>query len=113
MRNGNDERISWSKIARCTLFAALILCAAGFGHAAPCTGQGTELQVLDSGGPETQGRRPHSVIGRIAAEAKVKHLVLSHRMLRTLEREVQTQQAISEHYAGPTTFADDPDCFAL
>lgn len=56
---------------------------------------------------------PPSVIGRIAATAKVKHLVLSHRMLRTLGIEPDTLAIIAKSYAGPTEFADDLDCFAL
>jgi ribonuclease BN (tRNA processing enzyme) len=56
---------------------------------------------------------PPSVIGRIARDARTKQLVLSHRMLRTLGREPQTQEAIRALYAGPILFADDLDCFAL
>jgi len=56
---------------------------------------------------------PPSVIGRIAATAGVKKLVLSHRMLRTLGREAETQAAIARYYTGPSVFADDLDCFTL
>ena len=56
---------------------------------------------------------PPSVIGRIAATAGVKKLVLSHRMLRTLGREAETQAIIARHFAGPVVFADDLDCFTL
>jgi ribonuclease BN (tRNA processing enzyme) len=54
---------------------------------------------------------PPSVIGRIANTAKVKALVLSHRMLRTLGHESQTRAEIAKMYSGPVTFADDLDCF--
>lgn len=54
---------------------------------------------------------PPSVIGRIANVAKVKALVLSHRMLRTLGHESQTQAEIAKVYSGPVKFADDLDCF--
>lgn len=54
---------------------------------------------------------PPSVIGRIAHEAGVKQLVLSHRMLRTLGRETETQDEIRKRYTGPVTFANDLDCF--
>lgn len=54
---------------------------------------------------------PPSVIGRIASVAKVKTLILSHRMLRTLGHESQTRAALARTYAGPVTFADDLDCF--
>jgi ribonuclease BN (tRNA processing enzyme) len=54
---------------------------------------------------------PPSVIGRIANEAKVKSLILSHRMLRTLGHESETRAAIAAKYSGPITFAEDLDCF--
>lgn len=54
---------------------------------------------------------PPSVIGRIANLAKVKTLVLAHRMLRTVGRESQTRAEIAKVYQGPVTFADDLDCF--
>lgn len=54
---------------------------------------------------------PPSVIGRIAGEAKVKALVLSHRMLRSLGHESETRSLIAARYSGPITFADDLDCF--
>ncbi len=56
---------------------------------------------------------PPSVIGRIAAAAEVKQLVLSHRMLRTLGRETETRAIIARDYTGPSVFADDLDCFTL
>ena len=54
---------------------------------------------------------PPSVIGDIAQGAKVKQLVLSHRMLRTLGREEESQAAIRKRYAGPLEFADDLGCY--
>jgi ribonuclease BN (tRNA processing enzyme) len=54
---------------------------------------------------------PPSVIGRIAATAKVKSLVLSHRMLRSLGHESETRATIATLYSGPIAFADDLDCF--
>jgi ribonuclease BN (tRNA processing enzyme) len=62
-------------------------------------------------GAERNLHMPPSVIGRIAQEAGVKQLVLSHRMLRTLGRETETLEAIKKRYAGPVAFADDLDCF--
>jgi ribonuclease BN (tRNA processing enzyme) len=54
---------------------------------------------------------PPSVIGRIAKIAGVRHVVLSHRMLRTLGREAETRSVIASVYAGPVEFAEDLDCF--
>lgn len=54
---------------------------------------------------------PPSVIGRIAGEAGVGQLVLSHRMKRSLGREEETLALIRESYDGPVHFADDLQCF--
>lgn len=64
-------------------------------------------------GIERQLHMPPSVIGRIANAAKVKSVLLSHRMLRTLGRETETRAAIDAQFQGPTTFADDLDCFQM
>lgn len=54
---------------------------------------------------------PPSVIGVIAAKAKVKQLVLSHRMNRTLGHEQASSRFIRRTYAGKMQFADDLQCF--
>jgi ribonuclease BN (tRNA processing enzyme) len=64
-------------------------------------------------GVERSLHMPPSVIGAIAARAHVKQLVLSHRMLRTLGKEDQTQTEIRRSYSGPLAFANDLDCFPL
>jgi ribonuclease BN (tRNA processing enzyme) len=79
--------------------------------------QDADLLVAHNAVPEgaegaiRQLHMPPSVIGRIAHAANVKMLVLSHRMLRTLGRELETQQVIARQYSGPVAFADDLDCF--
>jgi ribonuclease BN (tRNA processing enzyme) len=62
-------------------------------------------------GFERRLHMPPSVIGQIAAGAHVKSLVLSHRMLRTLDKEQQSETEIRKRYSGPLTFANDLDCF--
>jgi ribonuclease BN (tRNA processing enzyme) len=64
-------------------------------------------------GVERRLHMPPSVIGTTAANAHVKQLVLSHRMLRTLGKENETQTAIKRRYSGPITFANDLDCFLV
>jgi ribonuclease BN (tRNA processing enzyme) len=64
-------------------------------------------------GVERRLHMPPSVIGMIAANAHVKRLVLSHRMLRTLGKENQTQAEIERRYSGPIAFANDLDCFPV
>lgn len=78
---------------------------------------GADLLVAPDALPEgAQGAErglpaPPSIIGRIAREANVKRLVLSHRTRRTLGREEETLEQIRRHYAGPVAFANDLDCF--
>ena len=64
-------------------------------------------------GVERNLHMPPSVIGQIAAEAHVKKLVLSHRMLRTLGKEDQTLSEIRKRYSGPVEFANDLDCYPI
>jgi len=64
-------------------------------------------------GVERRLHMPPSVIGQIAADAHVKQLVLSHRMLRTLGKESETQSEIRKRYSGPIRFANDLDCFPV
>jgi ribonuclease BN (tRNA processing enzyme) len=64
-------------------------------------------------GLERRLHMPPSVIGTIAANAHVKQLVLSHRMLRTLGKEGQTQTEIRRRFSGPILFANDLNCFPL
>jgi ribonuclease BN (tRNA processing enzyme) len=64
-------------------------------------------------GIERRLHMPPSVIGHTAADAHVKSLVLSHRMLRTLGKEDQTKVEIKRWYSGPIQFANDLDCFPV
>jgi ribonuclease BN (tRNA processing enzyme) len=64
-------------------------------------------------GVERRLHMPPSVIGTIAANAHVQQLVLSHRMLRTLGKESETEAEIRRRYSGPILFANDLDCFPV
>ena len=64
-------------------------------------------------GVERHLHMPPSVIGTTAANAHVKQLVLSHRMLRTLGKENETQAEIRRRFSGPIVFANDLDCFPI
>ena len=64
-------------------------------------------------GVERRLHMPPSVIGTTAANAHVRQLVLSHRMLRTLGKEVETEAEIRKRYAGPILWANDLDCFPV
>lgn len=50
-----------------------------------------------------------SYIGKMAATARVKHLLLSHLMRRTIDRKEETVRFIRKHYTGPVTFPNDLD----
>lgn len=54
-----------------------------------------------------------SVIGRLAAQAGVRRVVLSHRTRDTLGSEETALAAIRVRYAGPVAFADDLGCFTV
>lgn len=67
----------------------------------------------DAQGPPRALHMPPSRIGRSAAEAGVRALVLGHRMRRELGHEDQTRREIAKSYPGPLSFAEDLDCFRV
>jgi len=81
--------------------------------------KGTDILIAHNAIPESQqgiARRLHmppSEIGKIAQQAAVKKLILSHRMMRTLGTEQQTLSIIRKYYQGPVLFADDMDTFIV
>lgn len=91
----------------------------GDAHTLPKLAAGVDVLVAhhaipqDATGVARNLHMPPSVIGEIAAEAKVKRLVLSHRMQRTLGREAESERAIRKRYTGPLAFADDGQCFKV
>ena len=56
---------------------------------------------------------PPGLIGEIAAMAKTKQVILSHRRPETLGKEQELQSTIAKSYKGPTAYADDLDRFSL
>ena len=62
-------------------------------------------------GPARQLHMPPSEIGKIAEQAGVGMLVLSHRMRRTLGQEQHTLAVIRQYFQGPVEFANDMDVF--
>ncbi len=64
-------------------------------------------------GVARQLHMPPSVISKIAAEANVNQLVLSHRMQRTLGEEQRTSAIIEQAYKKRYYFAEDLQCFSL
>jgi ribonuclease BN (tRNA processing enzyme) len=77
----------------------------------------SDILVMHNAVPETaKGVAAHLhmtpfQIGEIAELAKVKQLVISHRMKRTLGQESKTEQQIKRSYQGPVLFANDLDRF--
>ncbi len=54
-----------------------------------------------------------NIIGQIATKAKIKKLVLSHRMLRTLGREKESKREIRKYYKGTVRFANDKSFYKI
>lgn len=52
-------------------------------------------------------------IGRIAAKANVKHLLLGSRGWRTFGRENATQQTIAATFSGPQLYANEEECWGF
>lgn len=52
-------------------------------------------------------------IGRIAAKAEVKHVLLGSRGWRTFGRENATQETIAAAFAGPQLYANEEECWGL
>lgn len=78
---------------------------------------GSDILVAHHAVPEgARGGAAHlhmrpSKIGEIAAQAKVKQLVLSHRMSPSIGKEQQSLAEIKKQYAGKVSFADDLDSY--
>ncbi len=79
--------------------------------------KGADLVVAHHAIPEaTKGvarnlHMPPSVIGKLANDASIKQLVLSHHMNRTRNQFSASKSLIQQHYAGDLHFANDLDCF--
>ncbi len=79
--------------------------------------KGVDTLVAHNAIPELQqgvGRKLHmppSEIAKIAQQAGVKKLILSHRMKRTLGHEQETLGLIKKYYKGSVKFANDMDSF--
>jgi ribonuclease BN (tRNA processing enzyme) len=91
----------------------------GYGEGLSALIKGADLFVAHNAVPEGADRSLkglHMVpsrIGELASSARVKHVVLSHRMLRTLGQEKATKDAIRTFFDGQLDFADDLDCFSV
>lgn len=79
----------------------------------------TDALVVHHSVPESargDARERHarpSQIGRVARDADVRMLLVSHRMHQTLGRESLSIAAIETYYRGPILFANDLDCWGL
>lgn len=79
----------------------------------------SDVLVAHNAVPEVANRFAHNLhmppaeIGKISSEAKVKKLILSHRMNRTLGKEEETLKNVRQFYDGPIEFANDLDRYEL
>lgn len=75
--------------------------------------RGSDLLIAHYAIPEHAGKvaaslhMPPTLIGKLAADAAVKQLLLSHRMQRTRNSEKETLSMIRKTYSGPVEFAED------
>jgi len=80
---------------------------------------GTDILVAHNAVPKNargvaaQLHMTPNIIGQIAASAKVKKLVLSHRMLRTLGKENETKKEVRKAYRGSMKFANDKSYYKI
>ncbi|BAO44170.1 MBL fold metallo-hydrolase [Thiolapillus brandeum] len=82
-------------------------------HTMPDLAKGSDILVAHNAIPEDQtgaGQLLHmrpGYIGKLAAEAGVRKLILTHLMKRSAGRRDETLKLIRQHYQGPVVFADD------
>ena len=83
----------------------------------PDLAMGSDLLVAHNAIPEDATGVPQllhmkpGTIGKIAAEAKVKKLLLTHMMKRNINRQDETVKLIRKNYQGPIVFPHDLDSF--
>ena len=79
----------------------------------------SDILVIHHAIPENAGRIarnlhvPPTEIGKIAKQANVKYLILSHRMQRTLGKEQESKKLIYNSYDKTLVFANDMDIFEV
>ncbi len=118
VHHGSIPAVAW----RVTLGAQSITFTGDFndeGNTMAAFAKGTDALVIDHSleeGARGAVRDEHVVpsqIGKIAAQAGARMVILSHRTNRTRSRESMTEAAIRKHYAGPLLFASDYECWGL
>ena len=83
----------------------------------PDLAQGSDLLVAHNAIPEDATGVPQllhmkpSMIGKIAGEAKVKKLLLTHMMERSINRQDESVDLIRKNYQGPVIFPRDLESF--
>jgi ribonuclease BN (tRNA processing enzyme) len=86
-------------------------------RAMPDLAKGSDLMIAHNAIPEDATGVPAllhmkpSYIGKMAAEAGVKKLLLTHLMKRSISRQDETLKLIQESYKGPVEFPKDLDVF--
>ncbi len=118
VHHGNVPTIAW----RATMGDVSVTFAGDFnndGNPMGVFAKGTDALIVSHGIDEAsrgelreQFALP-SQIGRIAADADVRMLILGHRMSRTRGVETQTEATIRTSYAGTLMFANEMDCWGL
>jgi len=82
-------------------------------HTLETLAKDSDIFVAHNAIPKDAGERAKNlhmtpfIIGEIAQKARVKSVVLSHRMIRTLGREEETIREVKRNYRAKVEFADD------
>ena len=86
-------------------------------HTMPDLAQNSDILVAHNAIPEDAVGVPQLLhmkpgyIGKVAGGAKVKKLLLTHMMERSISRTDETIKLIKENYQGPIIFPNDLDIF--
>jgi len=86
-------------------------------HTMPDLAQNSDILVAHNAIPEDATGVPQllhmkpSYIGKIAGSGKVKKLLLTHMMARSIDRTDETIKLIRENYQGPIVFPNDMDTY--
>jgi len=88
-------------------------------HSLEKLAKGTDILIAHNAVPKgasgvaAQLHMTPDIIGQIAGKTKLKLLILSHRMSRTLGREKETKKEIRKYYKGTLKFANDKSSYRI
>lgn len=118
VHHGRDPAVAW----RVTAGGVSLVFAGGFSNRRDMVSEfakDADALVVHHAIPENargevlQRYATPSTLGRVAAKANVRTMMLGHRTDRTRGRETASSAAMEAHFAGAVLFANDLDCWSL